>query len=166
MLYALTARRLALALSLGLLSTSAHAGGYSGGSGGYSAFTPQEAQAMLSFADQYSDGHFRVRHTEAAGATAQTSANGETAFGFGSSDTHIESSSGAISFKRTVQRSSGYAANGSASASGSSATLLKMRTNDGKWYVFRGYASAGASAGPNGTATSQAGFARSAGGRY
>jgi hypothetical protein len=166
MLYALRLRRLALALSLGLLSTTAHAGGYNGGSNNYSAIAPQEAQAILSYADYYSDGDFHVSHTESAGATAQTDANGETAYGFGSSETNIESGSGVISLKRSVQRSSGYAANGSASASGSTATLLKVRTSDGRWYVFRGYASAGASAGPNGTATSQGGFARSAGGRY
>lgn len=166
MTYAYKLSRLASALGLCLLSTAALAGGYGGGSGSHSGLAPQEAQVILSYADYYSDGDFRVRHTESAGATAQTGVNGESAFGFGSSETDIESSAGATSHKRTVQRGSAYAANGSASASGFSATLMKVRTNDGKWYVFRGYANAGATAGPGGTSGSGAGFARSAGGRY
>ncbi len=166
MFYALTARRFALAFSLSLFSSAALAGGYNGGSGAHSTFTPQEAQVILSYADHYRDGSFRVRHQESAGALAKTDAHGETGYGFGSSDTHITSDAGVISLKRSVQRSSGHAENGSASASGMSATLLKVRTSDGKWYAFRGYASTGASAGPGGAATSQAGFARSAGGRY
>ena len=64
MIYAAIARRMTAALGLGLISTAAFAGGYGGGSYAHSAMAPQEAQAILAYADDYSDGSFRVRHTE------------------------------------------------------------------------------------------------------
>ncbi len=164
--YGRSMRRIACALSLSLLPSAAFAGGYSGSSNACSPVTPQEAQTILSYADQYADGSFRVRHTESAGATASTGANGEDAFGFGSSDTDIQSDSGAISWKRSVQHSNAHAENGAANANGFSASFVKVRTGDGKWYIFKGYASTGASVGPGGTSTSQSGLAKSAGGRY
>lgn len=165
MFYAAFARRMTAALGLGLLSTAAIAGGY-GGSNTHSAIAPQEAQAMLAYADQYSDGNFRVRHTEAAGASASTSAQGETGYGYGSSNTQIDSDSGVKSWKRSVQRSSGYAENGAANASGFSASFVKIRTEDGKYYIFKGYANTSASAGPGGASSSANGLAKSVGGRY
>lgn len=166
MFYAVLARPMAAALALGLISSAACAGGYGGHSNGHSAMAPQEAQIMLSYADQYSDGNFRVRHTETAGASASTGAHGETGYGYGSSDTNIEGCNGAKSWKRSVQRSSGYAENGSANATGFSASFVKVRSGDGKYYVFKGYANTSASAGPGGTSTSSNGLAKSVGGRY
>lgn len=166
MTYIPTLRGLACALGLSLISTAAIAGGYGGGSGKFSPMAPQEAQAMLSYADSYSDGSFRVRHSESAGALASTGKRGETAYGYGSSDTEIESAAGAQSWKRSVQRSSGHAENGSANASGFSASFVKVRTGDGKYYIYKGYASTGASVGPGGAASSSTGLARSKGGRY
>jgi hypothetical protein len=166
MFYAALARRMTAALGLGLLSSAAIAGGYGGNSNAHSAMASQEAQAILAYADQYSDGKFRVRHTEAAGATASTGAQGETGYGYGSSDTQIESCAGAKSWKRSVQRSSGYAENGSATASGFSASFVKVRSGDGKYYIFKGYANTSASAGPGGTSASANGLAKSVGGRY
>jgi hypothetical protein len=164
--YTLIMRPLAAALALSLASTAALAGGYGGGSSACSPVAPREAQAILTYADQYADGNFRVRHTESAGATASTNAHGETGSGYGSSDTEIQSDGGVTSWKRSVQHSSGHAENGSASATGFSASFVKVRTDDGKYYIFKGYASTGASAGPGGTSTSQSGLAKSVGGRY
>jgi hypothetical protein len=166
MIYAAFARPMVAALGLGLISTAAMAGGYGGGSNGHSAMAPQEAQAMLAYADDYRDGEFHVRHTEAAGSSASTGANGETGYGYGSSDTKIESCAGAKSWKRSVQRSSGYAENGSANATGFSASFVKVRSGDGKYYIFKGYANTRASAGRGGTSSSANGLARSVGGRY
>jgi hypothetical protein len=166
MISAPTLRGLACALGLSLISTAAIAGGYGGGSGKYSAMAPQEAQAMLSYADSYSDGSFRVRHTESAGAIAKTGKHGETGYGWGNSETDIESGAGAKSWKRSVQRSSGHAENGAASASGFSASFVKVRSGDGKYYIYKGYASTGASVGPGGAASSSSGLARSKSGRY
>lgn len=166
MFYAAIARRMTAAFGLGLISTVAMAGGYGGGSHGHSAIAPQEAQAILAYADDYSDGNFRVRHTEGAGASASTDAHGETGYGYGSSDTQIEAGGGAKSWKRSVQRSSGYAENGSANASGFSASFVKVRSGDGKYYIFKGYANATASAGRGGTSASGNGLAKSVGGRY
>lgn len=166
MIYAAFARGIAAALSLGLISTSAMAGGYGGGSKGHSAIAPQEAQAMLAYADDYRDGKFRVRHTESAGSSASTGAHGETGYGYGSSDTQVESCAGAKSWKRSVQRSSGYAENGSANATGFSASFVKVRSGDGKYYIFKGYANTSASAGRGGTSSSANGLAKSVGGRY
>lgn len=166
MLYAAFARRMTAALGLGLISTASIAGGYGGGANCHSAMAPQEAQAMLVYADNYRDGDFRVRHTESAGASASTDAHGETGYGYGSSDTDIESGSGVKSWKRSVQRSSGYAENGSANATGFSASFVKVRTADGKYYVFKGYANTSASAGRGGTSASGNGLAKSVGGRY
>jgi hypothetical protein len=166
MLHAFTKRRLAGALSLCLLlPATAFAGGYGGSQTG-SAITSQQAQALLIYVDEYVDGDFRVRHTEAAGATASTSAGGESGYGFGSSDTDIETGGDALSWKRSVQRTSGYAANGTASGSGFSASFVKVRTSDGKYYIFKGLASASASAGSGGATSSKYGIAKSAGGRY
>ncbi len=166
MSYTYAAKQLTLAIGLSLISTGTIAGGYSGSSGAYSSIAPQEAQAILSYADVYQDGQFRVRHKETAGATASTDPKGDTAFGYGSSDTQIESSAGAISWKRSVQRSDAYAKTGSANANGFSASFVKVRTGDGKYYIFKGYASTSATAGPGGTAASRTGIAKSAGGRY
>lgn len=166
MSHAAIARRMTAALSLCLISTAAFAGGYGGGSNTHSAIAPQEAQAILAYTDSYRDGNFRVRHSEAAGATARTGAHGETGYGYGSSDTQIEGGDGTKSWKRSVQRSSGHAENGSASASGFSASFVKVRTADGKYYIFKGYASTSASAGPGGITTQSSGLARSVGGRY
>ena len=166
MIYAAFARRIAAALGLGLISTAAMAGGYGGHSKAHSAIAPQEAQAILAYADDYADGNFRVRHTEAAGASASTGAYGETGYGYGSSDTDIEAGAGAKSWKRSVQRSSGYAENGSANASGFSASFVKIRSGDGKYYIFKGYANTAASAGAGGTSASSNGLAKSVGGRY
>lgn len=166
MFYAALARRMTAALGLSLISTVSFAGGYGGGSNAHSAIAPREAQAILAYADQYSDGSFRVRHTEAAGASASTGAQGETGYGYGSSDTQIEAGAGAKSWKRSVQRSSGYAENGSANASGFSASFVKVRSGDGKYYIFKGYANTSASAGRGGTSASSNGLAKSVGGRY
>jgi hypothetical protein len=166
MTYAAFARGMIAALGFGLISTAAMAGGYGGGSSGHSAMAPQEAQAMLAYADDYRDGKFRVRHREAAGSSASTGAHGETGYGYGSSDTQIESCAGAKSWKRSVQRSSGYAENGSANATGFSASFVKVRSGDGKYYIFKGYANTSASAGRGGTSSSASGFAKSVGGRY
>ena len=164
--YAAIARRMTAALGLCLISTASFAGGYGGGSNGHSAIAPREAQAILAYADSYSDGDFRVRHTETAGATARTGADGETGYGYGSSDTQIEGGDGTKSWKRSVQRSSGHAENGSTSASGFSASFVKVRSADGRCYMFKGYASVGAAAGPGGTTTQTSGVAKSVGGRY
>ena len=166
MIYAAFARSMTAALSLALISTAAIAGGYSGGSKAHSAIAPREAQAILAYADDYSDGSFRVRHTEGAGASAGTSAAGETGYGYGSSDTEIEAGAGAKSWKRSVQRSSGHAENGSANATGFSASFVKVRSGDGKYYMFKGYANASASVGPGGASASSNGLAKSAAGRY
>jgi hypothetical protein len=166
MSYAKIARRFACALSMSLVSTAALAGGYGGSSNAYSPIAPQEAQAMLAFADDSRDGSFRVRHQEAAGAEASTDTHGDRAFGYGISDTEIDAPNGATSWKRSVQHSSGYATNGSASAGGFTASFLKVRTNDGKYYMFKGIANTNASVGPNGPNASSQGFARSVGGRY
>lgn len=166
MTYARIARRLACALSMSLASTAAFAGGYGGGSNAHSPIAPQEAQAMLSFSDTYRDGNFRVSHTEAAGAEASTNTHEDRAYGYGTSNTEIYAPNGATSWKRSVQRSSGYATNGAASAGGFTASFVKIRTNDGKYYMFKGIANTNASVGPNGPATSSQGFARSVGGRY
>jgi hypothetical protein len=166
MIYAAFARRMTAALSLSLISTAAFAGGYGGGCCAHSAMAPREAQAILAYADDYSDGSFRVRHTEGAGSTATTDAYGETGYGYGSSDTQIESGSGATSWKRSVQRSSGYAENDAANATGFSASFVKVRSGDGKYYIFKGYANTSASVGPGGSSTSSNGLAKSKGGRY
>lgn len=166
MFYAALARRMTAALALSLISTVSYAGGYGGGSNAHSAIAPREAQAILAYADYYSDGNFRVRHTEGAGASASTNAHGETGYGYGSSDTEIEAGGGAKSWKRSVQRSSGYAENGSANASGFSASFVKVRSGDGKYYIFKGYANTSASAGRGGTSASSNGLAKSVGGRY
>lgn len=166
MTYAAFARRITAALGLCLISTAAFAGGYGGGSNTHSAMAPREAQAILAYADSYRDGNFRVRHREAAGATARTGPHGETAHGYGSSETQIEAGPGTKSWKRSVQRSRGHAENGSANASGFSASFVKIRTADGRYYMFKGYTSAGAAAGPGGTTTQTSGVARSVGARY
>jgi hypothetical protein len=98
--------------------------------------------------------------------TSAIGALGETAYGYGSSDTDMESGTGVTSWKRSVQRSNGSAENGSASAGGFSASFVKIRTGDGRYYMFKGYASTGASVGPGGSSTSQTGLAKSVGGRY
>ena len=164
--YAAIAHRMTAALGLCLISTASFAGGYGGGSNTHSAIAPQAAQAILAYADSYSDGDFRVRHNEAAGATARTGPHGESGDGYGSSETQIEGGPGTRSWKRSVQRSSGYAENGSASANGFSASFIKIRTADGRYYMFKGYTSVGATAGPGGTTTQTSGVARSVGGRY
>ncbi len=164
--YALIARPLAFALGISLLSTAAFAGGYGGGSSACSPIAPQEAHTFLSYADSYSDGDFQVRHTEQAGAQVYTNSHGEGGYGYGSSDTQIQSAHGVVSWKRSIQRSNASAQDGSASAGGFSASFVKARTGDGKYYMFKGMASTGASAGPGGTSTSQYGLAKSAAGRY
>jgi hypothetical protein len=153
------------ALLLGLFAPAALAGGYGGSSKPASPITPQQAEAYLAYADYYRDGNFSVRHTEAAGAQAATAADGESASGYGSSETDIEGPGGTKSWKRSVQRSGSRASNGSASATGFTATILKIRTADGRYYMFKGLASTGASAGPGGTSATRYGMAKSAGGR-
>jgi hypothetical protein len=166
MVYAAIARKMTAALGFALISTPAFAGGYDGGSQPCTTIAPQEAQAMLAYADQYADGDFRVRHTEGAGALARIGDDGETGYGYGSSNTEIENSSGVKSWKRSVQRSSGYAQDGAANATGFSASFVKIRTDDGKYYIFKGYATTSASVGPGGASTSTSGLAKSVGGRY
>jgi hypothetical protein len=73
---------------------------------------------------------------------------------------------GATSWKRSIQRSGAHATNGAASANGFTASFVKVRTNDGKYYIFKGMVSAGASAGPGGTSTNASGIAKSKAGRY
>jgi len=153
-------------LALGVLSTTASAGGYGGASGSWSPLAGREAQAILSYADRYRDGNFSVRHLEGAGAEVSVGSNGESAGGFGVSETEISSDTGVISAKRSVQRSNSSATNGSAQAGGFSASFVKMRTGDGKYYIFKGMANTSASAGPGGTKSSRSGMAKSAGGRY
>jgi hypothetical protein len=166
MSHALFTRSVLAGLGFCLVSSASMAGGYGGGANGVTPIASQEAQAILSYADAYNDGHFKVRHQEAAGAYASTDGNGETAYGYGSSDTDMESGTGVTSWKRSVQRSNGSAENGSASAGGFSASFVKIRTGDGRYYMFKGYASTGASVGPGGSSTSQTGLAKSVGGRY
>jgi hypothetical protein len=144
----------------------AWAGGYSGGGGVCCRVAPQEAEAFLSLADTYRDGKFSVSHSDTAGASVKTGAGGEDASGYGASETSIKADSAVDSWKRSVQRGSASAANGEASGSGFSASFLKARTADGQYYMYKGYSSVGASAGPGGTSTSQAGFGRSTGGRF
>ena len=165
MLNAQLVRTAAGVLALGLVSTAALAGGYGGSANPASPIAPQEAQAFLAYADQYRDGDFGVSHTEAAGAAAKTGAHGESASGYGSSDTWIEAPGCTTSWKRSVQRSGSSATNGSASATGFTATFLKVRTADGRYYMFKGMAGTGASAGPGGTSATQYGMAKSAGGQ-
>jgi hypothetical protein len=164
MLRNLLTHSVAGALALGILSSAAVAGGY-GGTSPASPIAPQQAQAFLAYADYYRDGNFVVRHRESAGAEAATGARGESASGYGSSDTDIEGPGGTTSWKRSVQRSGSAAKNGSAAATGFSATFLKVRTADGRYYMFKGLASTGASAGPGGTSATQYGMAKSVGGR-
>lgn len=164
--YALIKRSLFCAISLTMLSSAAMAGGYGGSSANCSPVASQDAQAMLAYADRYQDGNFRVRHMEAAGAEAHTGANGESGSGFAYSSTQIEAPAGATSWKRSVQRSGSKAKNGSASGNGFSASFVKVRTNDGKYYMFKGMADTSAKAGPGGTSTSRYGVAKSRGGRY
>lgn len=165
MLHALLTRSAASLIALGLVSTAALAGGYGGGSSPSSPIAPQQAEAFLAYADYYRDGNFTVSHTESAGAEARTGKYGESASGYGSSQTSIQGPDGTRSWKRSVQRSGSTATNGSASATGFTATFLKVRTADGRYYIFKGYASAGASAGPGGTSATKQGGAWSTGGR-
>jgi hypothetical protein len=164
--YALAKRALGCALSLGLLTSTAIAGGYGGGSGGGSPIMSQEANAILAFGDRSQDGNFRVEHREIAGAEVKTGAAGESAFGYGSSVTNIQTDAGAISWKRSIQRSGAHATNGAANANGFTASFVKVRTNDGKYYIFKGMVNAGASAGPGGASTNASGIAKSKAGRY
>ena len=164
--YTLARSAIACALSLSLLTGTAIAGGYGGGSGGGSPIASQEANAILAYGDRYQDGNFRVEHREVAGAEVKTGAVGESAYGYGSSVTNIESGAGVVSWKRSVQRSDSHATNGSASANGFTASFVKVRTDDGKYYIFKGMVSADASAGPGGTSTNRSGIAKSAAGRY
>jgi hypothetical protein len=166
MSYAVAKRAIGCALSLGLLTSAAVAGGYGGGSGGGSPIASQEANAILAYGDRYQDGNFRVEHREVAGAEVKTGAAGESAFGYGSSVTNIETDAGATSWKRSIQRSDAHATNGAASANGFTASFVKVRTDDGKYYIFKGMASTGASAGPGGTSTNASGIAKSKAGRY
>ena len=151
--------------ALGLISSAALAGGYGGSTPPCSPIAPQEAQAFLGYTEHYRDGNLSVRHTDAAGAEVSIGAGGETAYGYGSSDTQINAPGGTKVWKRSVQRGSATTTNGSGSASGFTATFLKVRTADGRYYMYRGMASATASAGPGGTSTHQYGMAQSAGGR-
>ena len=153
------------ALTIALPAT-ALAGGFNGGSGQYSAITPQHAQAILSYADSHRDGNFRVDHTESASAEAKVGPGGESGSGYAYSDTNIESDASVKSWKRSVQRTSGSASNGQASGSGFSASFVKVRTSDGKYYVFKGMANSNASASASGTTSGTSGIARSVGGRY
>ena len=148
------------------LPATALAGGYNGGSGQFSAITPQHAQAILTYADRYQDGNFKVDHTESASAEATTGYGGETGSGNAYSNTEIQSDANVKSWKRSVQRTSGSASNGQASGSGFTASFVKVRTSDGKYYMFKGMANTSASAGASGTASSKSGIARSVGGRY
>jgi hypothetical protein len=141
-------------------------GGYDGGGGACCRVAPQEAAAFLAIADHYRDGSFSVDHSDSAGAHANIGEDGEYAEGYGSSDTSIKAKDGAESWKRSVQRGSAETVNGQASGSGSSASFLKVRTPDGQYYMYKGYAGAAASAGGGGSSASQTGFGRSAGGRY
>jgi hypothetical protein len=159
--------RLALCAALSaVFPATALAGGFNGGSGQYSAITPQNAQAILSYADRHQDGNFKVDHTESASAEATTGPGGETGSGYAYSNTDIESDASVKSWKRSVQRTSGSASNGQASGSGFSASFVKVRTSDGKYYIFKGMANTSASASASGTASSTSGIARSVGGRY
>lgn len=141
------------------------AGGYGGGAG-CCRITPKEAQSFLSLADAYQDGGFRVKHRDSAGATAKTSSKQDYAYGFGSSQTDIQSDVGVRSWKRSIQRGEAHVSTGSASAAGFSATFLKVRTTDGRYYMYKGMASASASAGPGGTSTSGTALGKSVGGRF
>ena len=109
MVYAAIARQMTAALGFALISTPSLAGGYDGGSQPAPRSRRRKRRRYLSYADHYADGDFRVQHTEAAGALASTGEDGETGYGYGSSNTEIETSSGVKSWKRSVQRSSGYA---------------------------------------------------------
>ena len=166
MSYTLAKRTLGCVLSLGIFTGTAMAGGYGGTSGVGSPIASQEANAILAYGDRYQDGNFRVEHREIAGAEVKIGAIGESAFGYGSSATSIMSDAGAISWKRSVQRSGAHATNGAANANGFTASFVKVRTNDGKYYIFKGLISTDASAGPGGTSTNGYGIAQSAGGRY
>jgi hypothetical protein len=143
----------------------ATAGGYGGG-GVCCRIAPKEAQSFLSLADAYQDGGFRVKHSDRAGATAKTSSGQDYAYGFGSSETNIQSDVGVRSWKRSIQRGEAHVSTGSASAAGFSATFLKARTSDGRYYMYKGMVSAGASAGPGGTSTSGTALGKSVGGRF
>lgn len=163
---AYVSRILLCAASLFIIPIQAHAGGYSGGQGQFSAITPRQAHTILSYADSYRDGNFRVEHTESASATANIGPGGETGTGSAYSHTSVENSAGFRFWKRSVQRTNGHAANGSANGSGFSTSFVKIRTNDGKYYIFKGIANTTASADGSGTASQKWGLAKSAGGRY
>ncbi len=161
----MVSRSLIVALAAVSGSFPLWAGGYGGGKS-CCRIAPQEAATFLSIADYYQDGAFRVRHSDRSGAQAKTGSGSDFAFGFGESETEIQFQGGVKSWKRSIQRGSAHAATGSAAASGFSASFLKVRTADGKYYMYKGYASTGASVGAGGAATQQAGFGKSVGGRF
>jgi len=163
--YALMKRSVLFGLSFTVLSTAAIAGGYGGASGGGSPIASHEAQAILSYQDRHRDGGFIVTHTELSGAEVKIGPGGETAFGYGSSDTKIQTDSGATSWKRSIQRGNAHAAKGAGNASGFSASFVKVQTSDGKFYMFKGMTDTSASVGPDGTSTKKYGIAKSASGR-
>lgn len=166
MSFALITRSAFCSLLLALSAPAVHAGGYGGGSAHISPIAPSEARAMLSYADRHRDGHFRVEHVEASEAEARIGPDGEIGAGYALSDTRIENSEGFLSWKRSVQRTNGHAANGQASGDGFSASFVKVQTNDGKFYMFKGMTSTGASANRQGASSSQSGLAKSASGRF
>lgn len=166
-MYCVFLKRFALSAALvAALPATVMAGGYNGCNNRYSSITPQHAQAILSYADHYRDGNFKVDHTEIGSASATVSSDGEAGTGFAYSNTEIQNGAGITSWKRSVQRTSGSASNGQASGSGFSASFVKVRTSDGKYYIFKGMANTGASASSSGSTSSRLGLAQSAGGRY
>lgn len=166
-MYCVFLKRLILSAAFAAaLPAAVMAGGYNGCNTRYSSITPQHAQAILSYVDHYRDGNFSVDHTEIASASATVGSDGEAGSGFAYSNTEIQNGAGVTSWKRSVQRTSGSTSNGQASGSGFSASFVKVRTSDGKYYIFKGMANTGASASASGTTSSQSGLAQSAGGRY
>lgn len=166
-MYCVYLKRLILSATLtAALPAAVMAGGYNGCNNQYSSITPHHAQAILSYADHYRDGNFKVDHNETASASATVASNGEAGSGFAYSNTEIQNDAGITSWKRSVQRTSGSAANGQAGGSGFTASFVKVRTSDGKYYIFKGMANTAASASASGTTSKNSGLARSAGGRY
>jgi hypothetical protein len=147
------------------LVSKAFAGGSFNPQEARAGWLPQSVSSVLQNSAAYNGPGLRVSQSDLAGASVTRTGGRIVALGYGRSETVISSGSPYTSWKKTVERGSASAVNGNGSATGFSATFLKIETADGQFFMYKGYSSAGAALDGNRGSTSSEGFGQSVAGR-
>jgi len=120
-----------------LFATSAQAGGYDSASPS-PGFGNAATSAVMNQSLTYQNKDFRVDHQDGSGVKLKIGPDGESANAYGYSLTTTQSDKGLTSWKKTRILSKTKAENGQASGSNTTATFLKVQTEDGRYFMYKG----------------------------